>query len=128
VPRREQTDGLDRLGGECESVDGLRLGMEDGQAGRDGQGVADDQAREQRTRGGERCDGRRSQRQHDRKRRKPYGGRYEAKAGSRPLREMLRRERGVYAGADPTDDDEKVAGDHLTITSPSMSWRWSVQT
>ena len=46
---------------------------------------------------------------------------------------MSRRECGVDARADRAREEEHVALDagrrgHRTITSPSMSWLWSVQT
>jgi hypothetical protein len=40
-----------------------------------------------------------------------------------------RRERAVDTGADGAGEDHEIVPEgHRTITSPSMSWLWSVQT
>lgn len=70
-------------------------------------------------------------RQPDGEQRERNGRRDKAAAGARAVTEVLRREGAVDAGADRAGDNDDVAADgnvHLTITVPSMSWRWSVQT
>ena len=53
----------------------------------------------------------------------------EADARAGAFGEVLRRESAVDAGADRAREDDDVAAEvHRTITSPSMSWLWSVQT
>ena len=75
---------------------------------------------------------RRSRGQPDHQTGEHDGRRGEAEPGAGSLAEMLRYERSVDAGTDGTGEDDDVACElgarHLTITVPSMSWLWSVQT
>src|SRR5262245_44772345 len=129
--RDDEADGLDRLGEEREPFDGLALGMEDWEAGRDHDEVGGDQAGEH---GGRRKqDGRRrvprerdrEHGEHDRRDGKP-------EPGARALLEVLADERAVDAGADRAREDDDVdlqlGEPHPTITVPDMSWLCSVQT
>ena len=72
------------------------------------------------------------QRQPDDERGERDGRAEEAEPGAGALVEVAGHERAVDAGADGAGEDDDVAPElgegHVTITSPSMSWRCSVQT
>ena len=128
-----EADGLDRLGGEGEAVDRLRVGVEDGQAGRDRQRVAARAGR--RTTAAAAASASRlagPPGQPDGQAGERDGRGDEAEAGAGALVEVAGHEGAVDAGADRAGEDDDVALElgerHLTITSPSMSWRWRVQT
>ena len=91
--------------------------------------VASEQSGEDDCRADQRESVGRTQRQHDCEPREQHGRGDEADAGARALGVVRRRERAVNAGADGAGKDDDVAAEvHLTITSPSMSLLWSVQT
>jgi hypothetical protein len=129
---REQADGLDGLGHESEGVDRLRVGVQERQAGRGRQRVADEQPAEDGHGAGDCEPARRTQSHGDRESDKQDGGRDEAEPGPCAFGEVVWCERAVDAGADRTGEDEDVppelAGRHRTITVPSMSCECSVQT
>jgi hypothetical protein len=130
--RREQAGGLDRLGGEGEAVDRLRVGVQDRQARGNRQCVAGEQAGEREGGDREGCWIPGPPRQSDDQPDERDGRGNEPEAGTRAFVEVPGYERAVDAGADGAGEDDDVssqAGEaHLTITSPSMSLLCSVQT
>src|SRR6188508_282022 len=98
--------------------------MEDGDAGRDGQGVRGDQTRQREIRRGE-CRRACAVRERDGETRQQEGRAEEPEPRSGAFAEVLGRQSAMDARADRADDDDEVAleagGLHLTTTSPLMS-------
>jgi hypothetical protein len=123
----EQPGDLDALREESETVDRLRMGMQDRDAAGDGEGVAGEEADEDGRGRREQKAARRKPRQRHRERRQQHGRPEEAEPGACALFEVLGHDRAVDAGADRAGKHDGVRAElgedgHSTTASLRITY------